>query len=56
MGTIKGRNGLYLTEAEDIKNRWREYTENYTKKIIMIMMVWPLTESQTSWNEKPRGP
>ena len=39
MGTIKGRNGMYLTEAEDIKNRWREYTENYTKKIIMIMMV-----------------
>ena len=32
MGTIKGRNGMDLTEAEDIKKRWQEYTENYTKK------------------------
>ena len=32
MGTIKDRNGMDLTEAEDIKNRWQEYTENYTKK------------------------
>ena len=27
MGTIKDRNGMDLTEAEDIKNRWQEYTE-----------------------------
>ena len=27
MGTIKDRNGMDLTEAEDIKKRWREYTE-----------------------------
>ena len=27
MGTIKDRNGEYLTEAEDIKKRWQEYTE-----------------------------
>ena len=27
MGTIKDRNGLDLTEAEDIKKRWPEYTE-----------------------------
>ena len=27
MGTIKGRNGMDLTEAEDIKKRWLEYTE-----------------------------
>ena len=27
MGSIKGINGLYLTEAEDIKKRWQEYTE-----------------------------
>ena len=42
MGTIKDRNGMDLTEAEDIKKRWQEYTENYTKKIFMtriIMMV-----------------
>ena len=31
MGTIKNRNGLDLTEAEDIKKRWQEYTELYRK-------------------------
>ena len=33
MGSIKDRNGRELTEAEDIKKRWQEYTENCTKKI-----------------------
>ena len=36
MGSIKDRSGMDLTEAEDIKKRWQEYTElykkNYTKK------------------------
>ena len=33
MGTIKNRNGMDLTEAEDIKKRWQEYTEEqYPKK------------------------
>ena len=32
MGTINDRNGMDLTEAEDIKNRWLEYTEELTKK------------------------
>ena len=32
MGSIKDRNGMDLTEAKDIKKRWQEYTENYTKK------------------------
>ena len=32
MGTIKDRNGRDLTEAEDIKNRWQEYTEELYKK------------------------
>ena len=32
MGTIKGRNGTDLTEAEDIKKRWQEYTEELYKK------------------------
>ena len=32
MGTIKGRNGRDLTEADDIKQRWQEYTELYKKK------------------------
>ena len=31
MGTIKDRNGRDLTEAEDIKKRWQEYTELYKK-------------------------
>ena len=32
MGTIKDRNGIDLTEAEDIKKRWQEYTEELYKK------------------------
>ena len=34
MGTIKDRNGLDLTEAEDIKKRWQEYTEELYKKYL----------------------
>ena len=32
MGTIKDRNSMNLTEAEDIKKRWKEYTEELLKK------------------------
>ena len=32
MGSIKNRNGMDLTEAEDIKKRWQEYTEELYKK------------------------
>ena len=42
MGTIKDRNGMDLTDAEDIKKRWQEYTEELDKKIFttqIIMMV-----------------
>ena len=42
MGTIKNRNGMDLTEAEDINKRWQGYTEELYKQIIMtqiIMMV-----------------
>ena len=42
MGSIKDRNGMDLTEVEDIKKRWQEYTEELYKKIFMtqiIMMV-----------------
>ena len=42
MGSIKDRNGMDLTEAEDIKKRWQEHTEKQYKKIFMtqiIMMV-----------------
>ena len=33
MGLIKDRNGMDLTEAEDIKKRWQEYTELYKKDL-----------------------
>ena len=36
MGTTKDRNGMDLTEAEDIKKRWQEYTEKLYKNIFMI--------------------
>ena len=42
MGLIKDRNGRDLTEAEDIKKRWQEYTEELQKMIFttqIIMMV-----------------
>ena len=42
MGSIKDRNGMDLTEAEDIKEKWQEYTEELYKKYLMtqiIMMV-----------------
>ena len=38
MGTIKDRNGMDLTEAEDIK-RWQEYTKNCTKKIFTTKII-----------------
>ena len=34
MGSIKDRNGMDLTEAEDIKKRWQEYTEELYKKVL----------------------
>ena len=39
MGSIKDRNGMDLTEAEDIKKRWQEYTEEHTKKIFMTQII-----------------
>ena len=39
MGSIKERNSMDLTEAEDIKKRWQEYTENYTRKIFMTQIT-----------------
>ena len=40
MGTIKDRNGMDLTEAEDIKKRWQEYTQkNCTRKIFMTQIT-----------------
>ena len=45
MGTIKDRNGMDLTEAEEIKKRWQEYIELY-KKLLMTQKTkvrWSLT-------------
>ena len=39
MGSIKDKNGMDLTEAEDIKKRWQEYTKNYTKKIFTTQII-----------------
>ena len=46
MGSIKDGNGMDLTEAEDIKKRWQEYTEELYKKYLhtqIITMMWSLT-------------
>ena len=46
MGTIKDRNCMDIIEAEDIKKRWQEYTEELYKNIFMTQiftMVWSLT-------------
>ena len=42
MGSIKDRNGMGLTEAEDIKKRWQEYTEELYKKIFMTQIIMML--------------
>jgi len=39
MGSIKDRNGMHLTEAEDIKKRWQNTQKNYAKKIFMAQMI-----------------
>ena len=39
LGSIKDRNGMDVTETEDIKKRWQEYTENCTKKNFMTQII-----------------
>ena len=39
MGSIKDRNGMDLTEAEDIKKRWQKYIEELYKKIFMTKII-----------------
>ena len=39
MGSIKDRNSMDLTEAEDIKKRWHEYTEGLYKKILLTKII-----------------
>ena len=39
MDSMKDRNGMDLTEAEDIKKRWQEYTEELYKRIFMTRII-----------------
>ena len=60
MATIKDRNGMDLTEAEEIKERWQEYTEKLYKKVLHdpnnhhsdVLTYLELT----SWNTKSSEP
>ena len=61
MGSIKDRNGLDLTEAEEIKKRWQEYTEELYKKYLHdpdnhndVITHTPLEPD--IWNVKSTGP
>ena len=58
MGSIKDRNGVDLTEAEDIKNRWKEYTEELYKKVphdpdnhggVIIHLEPDILECEVKW-------
>ena len=58
MGTIKDRNGMGLTEAEDIKKRWQEYTEELYKKglndpdnhdIVVTHLEPDILEGEVKW-------
>ena len=59
MGSIKDRNGMDLTEAEDIKKRWQEYTEELYKKGLNDLdnhKGMTFMQSQTSWRVMSSGP
>ena len=58
MGTIKDRNGMDLTEAEDIKNRWQQYKEELYKKDlhdpdnhggVITLLEWDILECEVKW-------
>ena len=57
MGSIKDRNGMDLTEAEDIKKRWQEYTELYKKDLhdpdnhddVIIDLEPDILECEVKW-------
>ena len=61
MGSIKDRNGMDLTEADDIKKRWQVYTEELYKKDLHNPdnhdgVNTHTRPNQTSWNVKSSGP
>ena len=57
MGSIKDRNGMDLTESDDIKNRWQEYTELYKKDLhkqdnhdgVIIQLEPDILECEVKW-------
>ena len=57
MGTIKDRNGMDLTEAENIKKRWQEYTELYKNDLhdpdnhddVITHLELDILESKVKW-------
>ena len=56
---INDRNGKNLTEAQEIKKRWQENTEELYKKFLMskiTTMVWSLAWTWLSWSVKSSGP
>ena len=63
MTQYRVKDGRDLVDAEEIKKRWKEYTEELEellkkkkKKILMNLMVWLVTQSQTFWSMKSSGP
>ena len=56
MGSIKDRNGMHLTEAEDEMVRIHRRTIQKRSSQPRFTMVWSLTLNQTSWNAKSSGP
>ena len=58
MGSTKDRNGMDLIEAEDIKKRWQEYTEELYKKDLHDQDNHDgvITHLELDWNVKSSGP
>ena len=58
MGTINDKNGRDLVDTEEIERRWKEYMEELYKKDLnwITMMLWLITQTQTLWSAKSKGP
>ena len=56
MGSIKDRNGMDLTEAEDIKKRWKEYTEElYSSALPELTSMGPRTDEDSAKMNEQRN-